>query len=427
MKKLLCVLMAAILTVGSLCLTAGAAEEKDKTLQFHEDGSFRILQIADIQDIVTFRELTANFLSDVIDMTQPDLIVLTGDNIAPGSGGTTLLTKIGINNFMSIFEEKGVKVTAVFGNHDYDHNIMSKEAQWKIYESYDCFVGTGDTEELTGYGTYNLPIMSSKDETKKAFNLWFFDSQMKNTENDLGGYGCTAKDQIDWYIRTEKALTEENGGITLPSMAFQHIIVPEIYDVLTHVYQIERDKDNKKDPGKLEILVPPSSYDKKYFIEYEDGGYVMPEEYIDEETFLHESCCPPKYSNGQADAMVENGNVLGFAFGHDHVNCFVVPYKGMDLIQTPTASFGSYGDESRGVRVIDLNENDTSKYETEMIFFNEVYDLSDPLLYNRYVFNSDGDSFTSSERFVAMCKYCYYSVVYKLEAFFSGFEAVFSK
>lgn len=404
MKRIVAITLAILTAFGLFGVIASAeatpAKEKEP-LKFNEDGSFKIMQIADIQDVVLFRPLTRMFITDLLDKEKPDLVVLTGDNIAPGSGQLiSWLIKKNIDNFMKIFESKKVPVAIVYGNHDADRNCLTKEEQWEIYEKYDCFIGVRDSEELTGYGTYYLPVNAS-DSDKQKFTLWFFDSQERNMENDLGGYGCVAKDQIDWYVRTEKALTEANGGEIIPSFAFQHIIIPEIYDVLYKVGKVN------SETGEITDLEAPGAYLKDQTITEDGIVYGFPEEYADEDTFLSETCCPPKYSNGQADALVDNGNVLGIAVGHDHVNCFVIPYKSLDIVQTPTSSFGSYGDINRGARVITLNENDLSDYETDMIYFREYYDLSDTKLYNRYVFNSECDDFTIKDRLVAMVKYIF--------------------
>lgn len=397
MKKTLALILALIMSV-SFVIVASAQGGKKEPLKFGDDGKFKILQISDIQDRIIFRPLTKMFIEDLLEKENPDLVVLTGDNIAPGCPQLDWYIEKNIDNFMSIFEEKKVPVAIVYGNHDADRNCMTKEEQWEVYESYDCFVGVGDSEELTGYGTYYLPVMSSDGE-EQEFTLWFFDSQMDNEENDLGGYGCVAKDQIDWYIKTEKALTAENGGKIIPSFAFQHIILPEVYDVLYKVGETD------PETGKVTELEAEGAYLKEHIIDWYGTHYAFPEKYADEDTFLSENCCPPRYSNGQADALVDYGKVLGIATGHDHKNSFVIPYRGMDIVQTPTASFGSYGDDNRGARVIVLDESDLSDYETDVIFFRDYYDLSDEELYNRYVFNSDSDEFSVLERIIAAFKY----------------------
>lgn len=400
MKKFFCLLMTLIMISSSVTFMSSAVSENESKLQFNEDGKFTILQIADIQDNVILRPITRIFINNLVDNVKPDLVVLTGDNIGPGTCFFRWMTKMNINNFMSIFEERGIKVAAVFGNHDFE-NKNTKDEQFEIYQSYSCFIGeeTKEAKELTGCGTYNIPIMSSKDETKKVFNLWFFDSQEYNTENDLGGYGCTAKDQIEWYEKTETALTEENGGTPLPSFAFQHIIIPEVFDVLE----------------KTSVL---KEEDAGFSFEKDGQYYVLPEEYRGEDTYLNETCCPPEYSNGQADSLIENGNVLGIAVGHDHKNSFILPYKTLDIVQTVTVGLGSYGDINRGARVITLNEDDLTDYETDVIFYSDYFDLEDPAVYNRFVYNNVSGNHSKPERLASFFKWGYYSALNGIKGLF---------
>ena len=396
MKKLLTLILSVLVALGMTTVVSAAGEKE--ALKFGDDGKFKILQISDIQDRIVFRPLTKMFIEDLLEKENPDLVVLTGDNIAPGCPKLDWYIEKNIDNFMKIFEEKKVPVAIVYGNHDADRNCMTKEEQWEVYEKYDCFVGVGDSEELTGYGTYYLPVMDKEGKEQK-FTLWFFDSQMYNDENDLGGYGCVAKDQVEWYIKTEKALAAENGGKLIPSFAFQHIIVPEVYEMLYKVSETD------PETGAVTKLEVEGEYDKNHTFMKNNATYAIPMEFIDEDTFLSETCCSPEYTNGQAAAMIDYGKVLGIAVGHDHKNSFVIPYKGLDIVQTPTASFGSYGDDNRGARVITLDESDLSDYETDVIFFRDYYDLSDEKLYNQYVFNSDYEKYSIGDRIKAMVKY----------------------
>ncbi|MBE6775182.1 MAG: hypothetical protein E7543_03220 [Ruminococcaceae bacterium] len=399
MKKLLSLLLTLVMTIGSVTFTSSAVPDIKHKLQFREDGTFKILQLSDIQDNLYLQPLTKNFIIDLLDKTEPDLVVLTGDNIGPHKALTKWGNRRLINNVMEIFEERGVKVAAVFGNHD-GENRMSKDEQFAFYQQYTCFIGTETEEEkaLSGSGTYNLPIMSSEDDSRTVFNLWMFDSQEYNEENDLGGYGCVQKDQIEWYVKTEKALTDENGGKPVPSLAFQHIIVPEVYEVLTETGTAEN----------WEIVSTTEDYAEGYSMIKSDIVYTLPEKYRDEDTFLSETCCSPEYSNGQIQAMIENGNVLGIASGHDHKNSFVIPYEGVDIIQTPTVGFGSYGDENRGARLITLREDDLSDYETDVIFFRDYYTTDDKAFNYRVMANNDMYSF--GERLGAMFKWWFYSI-----------------
>ncbi len=373
MKKIISVLLS-VAMLFAFC-SIGVSADNSSDLRFDENGNFRILQVADIQDGPLLMTATSEFLKDVLEETDPDLVVLTGDNISGGGCWTDGLAKIAIHRFMSIFEEYGVSVAAVFGNHD-SEGAANKEEMMEMYESYDCFVGC-EGEDLTGCGNYNLPIMSS-DGSKVAYNIWCIDSLTYNRhpedkndvayyENDLEGYACVHKDQIDWYVETSNELKEANGGKPVPSMVFQHIIVPEVYDAL--------DKTS--------------------------GGYALPEGVGGE---LWENPCPPAYNNGEFDAMVNQGDVVAMFFGHDHKNNFVIPYKGIDIVNTPGVTFSSYGGDNRGVRVIDINEKDTSTYETEVIKWREFYDVENNPA-KKYQFIYSGNDFSAGEQIEAFFLY----------------------
>ncbi len=352
-----------------------ASAEADKTLKFGEDGKFRILQFADIQDNAFLEYATYQFIKDSVAELKPDLIVLTGDNISGGGSPTKTLAKFGIARFMSIFEKAGVPVAAVFGNHD-SEGPANKEDQMAMYQSYDCFVGC-EGEDLTGCGNYNLPIYSADGE-EMLYTLWMIDSLTYNRqpeddkdvayyENDLEGYACVHKDQIDWYVKTSNELKEANGGNPVPSMAFQHIIVPEIFDVLA------KDKN---------------------------GNWILPEG-VDGE--LWETPCPPNYSNGQFDAMVAQGDVVAMFFGHDHKNNFIINNQGIDLVNTPGVGFSSYGDINRGARVIDLDVNDLSTYETEVIDWVDFYDVENNTT-AMYTFIIHANEYPFGEKLLAFVK-----------------------
>lgn len=368
MKKAISVILALVLALGML-ITAGAAETNANTkLQFGSDGSFRIMQISDIQDGTLLTPATKKFLKEVVIDAQPDLIVLTGDNISAGSAtlGTEavdkLLVKTAINNFMSVFEEIGIPVAVTFGNHDAEQ-IISKEYQMEIYTSYDCCVAIDEGEALYGCGTYNLPIYSS-DGSKIAYNLWMIDSNMYDDAN--GGYDHVHQNQLDWYVKTSNELKAQNGGKAVPSMMFQHIIVNEIYDVIAEVSESEKDN--------YEYVAQ----------EHDDGtityNAIKPE--VLRKGVINEMPCPPSVNGGQFETVVNQGDVVAMYFGHDHKNTFEVSYKGVDLINTPTAGFGSYGDYGRGVRIIDINEAST-EYETEIIEYVDFY-ADDPAMLAQY-------------------------------------------
>lgn len=352
MKKLIAVLLSCMLILSTLGITGSAAKEGvDTSLQFGEDGKFTILNISDIQNGYPLNSVTKKYIIDTLDMVDPDLVVLTGDNIAGYSAPTKLLVKAAIKEFMDIFEERGVKVAGVYGNHDSEDTTATKEYQLAVYESYDCYIGCAGYTDEDRVGTYNLPILSS-DGSKYAFNLWFTDSGTHNDENDIGGYGCVHKGQIEWYKKQCAALAAQNGGEVVPAINFQHIVVPEVYDAFDIVYEYT--------DGAL------SATDENGNACY----YVLPD---GAKGALAEDPCPPRYSNGQFDAMVEMGDVVATVSGHDHVNSYEVDYKGIKIINTPSMGFAAYNGENVGSRVFVLDENDARNFETYCLDFDDVY------------------------------------------------------
>lgn len=376
MKKLTAILLTLAL-VFTFAVTPVSAENDEK-LRFGDDGKFRILHICDIQDGPLLLGITSDFIKDMLDETDPDLVVLGGDNISGGSCIIDPLAAVAIDKFMSIFEEEGVPVAIVYGNHDAE-GLATREDQMKMYEKYDCFVGCAG-EDLTGCGNYNVPIYSANGDDI-LYNLWMIDSLSYNEpeewffernfqENDLGGYGAVHKDQIDWYVKTSNELKAQNGGKAVPSMMFQHIVVPEIFDAL--------------------VKVPEGTAGSV-------DGWALPEGAKGD---LGEAPCPPQYTNGQFDAVVEQGDVVAMFFGHDHKNSFELTHKGVDLVTTPGVGFSSYGGDNRGVRVIDLDVNDLSTYETEVIAWRDYYDAdNNSFASNRFILN--GNEFETNEKIEA--------------------------
>ncbi len=386
MKKFISFMLAFILAFAMLLPASASVQSADNKLQFNSDGEFRIMQIADIQDGPLLFEIVRDFFKDVIPAAKPDLIVLTGDNISAGASSVgihavdLLLVEAAIDRYMSIFEANNVPVAVVFGNHDAEE-LVTKEEQAAIYQKYDNCLIIDEGADVYGCGTYNLPIYSSKDASKIAYNLWMFDSNMYDEEN--GGYDYVHKNQIDWYVNKSNELKAQNGGEVVPSMMFQHIIVNEIYDALLEV-----------------------SASTKGAVEHNGKYYVFNPENTKSGIALNESPCPSTVNGGQFDAVANQGDVVAMLFGHDHVNNFVVEYKGVDLVNTPGAGFNSYGDDGRGVRVIDIKEG-TTDYETEVITYKDFY--GDDAAANAR-FTLYGSEFEVIDRIVAFFEYIIFSI-----------------
>ena len=290
-KKILAVLLTLIMVFGAAAPSASAITKPEEAhLSFNKDGRFRILNFSDSQDGPELSWFTKSFMKKAVKRYKPDLVVLTGDNIAGYLTQSYENTETAIRQFMDVFAKAGVPVAIVFGNHDDEEAQMSKEDQMKVYESYPNNISFDEGEGIDGTGTYNVPIYSSKDPQKVAFNLWMIDSGSYDAEH--GGYDHVKQSQLDWYVQTSEKLAGENGG-PVASIAFQHIIVPEIYDALKEVPE-----------GTAGAIAARGTY------------YTLPDNAYPGSK-LNEPPCPSSYNSGKFETFRRRGDVLAIVSGHD--------------------------------------------------------------------------------------------------------------
>ena len=335
-------------------------------IRFDENGNLRIMHVTDNHLDTDNVEDTVWLLGEACDREQPDIVVITGDNV--NNVGDKECTKYLIGELMGVFDSRDIPVAVTFGNHDSENeNGFTREELMAYYNTFDCSVSVDDGELLSGCGTYNVPVLAS-DSNKIAFNLWVFDS---GDYDESGRYACVREDQVNWYKAKSDLLALLNGGKRVNSLAFQHIIVGEIYDAL------------KKADGKALF-----SFEHLY----NDGEYYMFDESATNYGTLNETPCPGYLNFGQFDAMVEKGDVLGIFTGHDHTNAFGVKYKGIDIVNSLSTRYnGDAFSTEYGYRIIDVNESDTSTYKTRVVHWYEMFELGDI-----FEISSRDDSFGAS-------------------------------
>ena len=353
MKKFAAILLSALLVFTVLVPAFAAARQTPAEaahLHFRDDGTFRILNFSDFQDDITFSDLTAQFVRKSVEKYQPDLIVLTGDNIAGYLCYTKSASERAVRLVMDVLEPLGVPVALVFGNHDDEGRGLNKTEQMAIYREYSVCVAFDEADygqDLSGVGTYCVPIYESASSNKVKFAVWMFDSGSDDAVEDKDNYDHVHADQVAWY-EAESARLNAESGETVYGLAFQHIVVNEVYDAFTQV--------EKRQSGAQPYL---------------GKWYVIPAN-ASADSYLGEAPCPSYGNEGEYEAFKRNGNVLAVVCGHDHANSYVIPYQGLDIVCTASCGFGSYGDTAvRGARVFDLNLRDTSTYTTYTYLFTD--------------------------------------------------------
>ncbi len=344
MKRFVSIVLALVLVFSACAISASAYDLVP--LKFDKNGEFKIMHICDCQDGYPAIDTMLKFIDAALKEYQPDIVVLGGDNTV----GEKETKAKAVEELCNVFVENETYFTLVFGNHDREQGVENDELlpMYQLYGKGYC-LAYDEVPALHGTATHNLPVMSS-DGTKIKFNLWMFDSgshYIDENGNDLGFYDCVRKDQVKWYQEKSKALESLAGG-KVPSVAFQHIVVGEVYEALFHESAVDLGALTPKTSGKIYSFFPKT-------------------ENI-QEGFLFEFPCPSEMNEGQFDAMVERGDVLAVFSGHDHLNTYTTELDGIKIINTPGATYNSYGNDIvRGVRMITVKESDTTKFETEVV------------------------------------------------------------
>ena len=344
-KRVLSIILA-VATIIGFSAVSFAAEDYD--IRFSDDGKFRIMHVTDTHLEEYNLEASVWAIGEACDIEKPDIVIITGDNVQNCNDPAD--TKKLIDGLMNVFESRNIPVAVTFGNHDSESGAMSREELMAYYNTFSCSVSVDDGEELSGCGTYNIPVMSSDGE-KVKFNLWVFDS---NDYDDEGNYSCVQADQVEWYKKKSDELKAANGGEIVYSLAFQHIIVSEVFDGLKKI-------------DSQELFSVENIYTDEYFVfnpEVVNYGILM------------EKPCPGYDNFGQFDAMVEKGDVLGMFTGHDHTNAFGVTYKGIVLSESLSTRYnGDRYSTQYGYRILEIDENDTSVFTSRVVHWYDIFDI----------------------------------------------------
>lgn len=322
----------------------------ENNLKFN-NGKFKIMQIADIQENATVNPDTLKLISLAVEREKPDLVVLTGDQIqgydSSYRGDAKQKVKGAIDTFIKALD--GTPFCLTFGNHDDDCKVSKLEQKQFYEQSGNCIFGE-IRDEKDDIGTHFIKIKDSKNE-KDIFGLYLIDTWKK--DNNASAYAPVKKEQVQWY-KDKRDENKTEDGKYLDSLVFQHIPFPEFYDVLDKVSPLKK--------GAVEA-----------FRSRKNTFWALDSETVSKGGFMGESPAVPEINNGEFEAVSEKGDVLGVFVGHDHINSFVKPLMGVDLGYTQGAGFNTYGPgNKRGVRVFVLDEEDVRNYETYTVTMGEL-------------------------------------------------------
>ena len=299
-----------VFTLGLLILGVCFMNAQKPELKFGTDKTFKIVQFTDVHWIYndSRSDIAGERMNEVLESEKPDFVIYTGDIIFGKPAKESLLKAL-----EPVITRK-IPFAVTWGNHDDEQGMSRKELFDLIKDIPNNLTST--VQGITGVTNFILPVKSA-DGKKESAVLYVFDSNSYSPiKKVVDGYGWIALDQIDWYTKTSKELTAKNGGQPIPSLAFFHIPLPEYHEAV-----------------------------------------------LDEKTYMvgtrKEVACAPKINTGLGASMLQAGDVMGVFVGHDHVNDYVVNWRGI-LLGYGRYTGGStvYHDvpQGNGARVIELIE-----------------------------------------------------------------------
>lgn len=302
------------------------------------DGEVKVLHLTDIHIVGSIFTRGAdkkalNAVAAMVSAEKPDLVVVTGDiSFAVPYLGT-------VNNayahryFIRLMEKLGVYWTVTFGNHDsekYDFHGRAAVADMYSDEGLEYCLFSSGPDDVYGECNHVINVKDSDGFVTRSFIMIDTNSYTENDPLGLGwDYDTVRESQINWYRDVVKLYQNENAKLaqvkgSAPehrSLMFMHIPMREVkaaYD--EYVAAGEKDTESVKHLGGTAG---------------ESGQVVY---------------CP-EYDEMLFEAICELGSTEGVFFGHDHLNNFVIEYKGVVFSYGYSIDYSAYaGIAKRGAQ-----------------------------------------------------------------------------
>ena len=299
---------------------------EDGEYYFTTDREFRVMQLTDVHIGGGFLSIdedkkAINALAAMIAEEKPDLIIVTGDvSFAVPYISGTINNAIAHRMFMRLMERLGIPWTIVFGNHDSEaYNYYNRATVSKMYDDealeHCLFIPDGD---LSGEGNHVINVKNTAGLITQSF--YMIDTHSYTDKDPLGilwDYDYVKEDQIAWYANKIEAHKAVNAAVYATLSDEQKT---EYADLL--------------EPKSLMFMHIPLTEVKAAYDEYvannrqntENVTYVRG---FDGETDEVVYCS--RTDVALFETVLEKGSTKALFYGHDHLNNFVLEYKGIRL------------------------------------------------------------------------------------------------
>ena len=316
-------------------------------LYCREDGTFRVLCVSDFHayhDRPVWDPRLKAALEAMIKKHQPDLVFIAGDLTHDEDGlGSDERLRAYIADIMEYCEKNGIPWAHIPGNHDRERGLPPE-----VFEEFPHCLSRRGPEEVSGYGTYVLPVWRhDREDEGPAFCIWAFDSHTNVGEYRAlcgleepvflpylptsfdTGYQSVFFNQCAWYWEVSEEM-ERTYGHRTPGIMVMHTALPEHGLIPSNPTQTEMKGEFNEFVGCAAI------------------------------------------NTGLFAAAYERREIREIVCGHDHINTFSGQYMGITLSMDGGLGFDAYGDNAlRGGRLITFGKDNGSGVTSEYVYLKD--------------------------------------------------------
>ncbi|EGC32943.1 hypothetical protein DICPUDRAFT_37481 [Dictyostelium purpureum] len=308
-------------------------------LKFKSDKTFKIIQFTDLHYGYGgyYDTMTLDSQISILEKEKPDFVMFSGDMISGNllHFNQTKIYEYYWDLFTGPLVERKIPWAITMGNHDAE-GLLKVDDLIEMDQSFEYSLTKRGPRNIPGAANYHLKIYSSNSTRNRHDNnsdihqeeeqfsnngnkenvdvssfIYIFDSDSKKC--DRLDWGCINNGQVQWFKNISNFNQKKN------SISFVHVPPIEVIDLWNNHDEIE-------------------------------GSFDEP------------SCCFDDGNSHFVRALLDQGDIRGLYFGHDHKNDFHGNYKGMDMGYGRKSGFGSYSSKKPlGARIIQLNEDQQGK------------------------------------------------------------------
>ena len=141
------------IALTALLLFPDLRAENSLALKFNEQGSFRIVQFTDIHFELNSRKSkkALKMMGRILDVENPDLVVLTGDIVTTKRAGK------GWRSVISPMIEREIPWTVTLGNHDDEYDLTRTDI-FNLLEKEPFSCVAKGPDDVDGIGNFTIKI-----------------------------------------------------------------------------------------------------------------------------------------------------------------------------------------------------------------------------------------------------------------------------